>query len=78
MFFHELERVRELGYALDLEENEYGIRCVVVPIFDHTKQVIAAVSVSGPTIRMTDERLEQLHVQMKKIGKQISKRLGYR
>ncbi len=46
--------------------------------FDHTKQVIAAVSVSGPTIRMTNERIEQLHAQMKKIGEQISERLGYR
>ncbi|MBW7651962.1 IclR family transcriptional regulator [Anoxybacillus sp. ST4] len=77
MFLRELERVCEAGYALDLEENEYGIRCIAVPIFDHTKQVVAAVSVSGPTIRMTDERLEQLHIQMKAIGKQISERLGY-
>ncbi|ASA96086.1 IclR family transcriptional regulator [Anoxybacillus flavithermus] len=78
VLFHELECVRKRGYALDLEENEYGIRCIAVPIFDHTKQVVAAVSVSGPTIRMTDERLEQLYVQMKKIGKQISERFGYR
>ncbi|AKS38197.1 IclR family transcriptional regulator [Anoxybacillus gonensis] len=78
MLFQELERVRQHGYALDLEENEYGIRCVAVPIFDHTKQVIAAVSVSGPTIRMTNERIEQLHAQMRMIGKQISERLGYR
>jgi DNA-binding IclR family transcriptional regulator len=76
-FLKELIRVKEKGYALDLEENEYGIRCIAVPIFDHLGKVIAAVSVSGPTIRMTDERLEQLKPQMIEIGKQISARLGY-
>jgi IclR family transcriptional regulator, KDG regulon repressor len=76
-FLKELIRVKEKGYALDLEENEYGIRCIAVPIFDHLGKVIAAVSVSGPTIRMTDERLEQLKPRMIEIGKQISARLGY-
>lgn len=77
VFLNELAAVRQKGYALDLEENEYGIRCIAVPIFDHSGNVIAAVSVSGPTIRMTDERLEQLQAHMRHIGQQISARLGY-
>jgi IclR family transcriptional regulator, KDG regulon repressor len=76
-FLKELAQVKQKGYALDLEENEYGIRCIAVPIFDHVGRVIAAVSVSGPTIRMTDERIEQLQARMLQIGKQISERLGY-
>jgi IclR family transcriptional regulator, KDG regulon repressor len=76
-FLKELAQVKQKGYALDLEENEYGIRCIAVPIFDHVGKVIAAVSVSGPTIRMTDERIEQLQARMLQIGKQISARLGY-
>jgi len=77
VFMKELEQVREKGYALDLEENELGITCIAVPIFDHTGKVVSAVSISGPTIRMTEERLEQLHKRMITIGKQISERLGY-
>jgi IclR family transcriptional regulator, KDG regulon repressor len=76
-FLKELIRVKQQGYALDLEENEYGIRCIAAPIFDHLGKVIAAVSVSGPTIRMTDERLKQLQPRMIEIGKQISARLGF-
>jgi IclR family KDG regulon transcriptional repressor len=76
-FLKELAQVKQKGYALDLEENEYGIRCIAVPIFDHVGKVIAAVSLSGPTIRMTDERIEQLQARMRQIGKQISARLGY-
>jgi IclR family transcriptional regulator, KDG regulon repressor len=74
----ELEKVKQKGYALDLEENEYGIRCIAVPVFDYSGNVVAAVSISGPTIRMTDERIEKLQERIRYIGRQISERLGYR
>jgi IclR family KDG regulon transcriptional repressor len=76
-FLQELIHIKQKGYALDLEENEYGITCIAVPIFDHLDKVNAAVSISGPTMRMTGERMEQLQIKMKQIGKQISTRLGY-
>lgn len=76
-FLEELKQVRERGYALDLQENEYGITCISVPLFDHTGKVIAAMSISGPSIRMTDERLQQLYTRMISIGKKLSARLGY-
>jgi IclR family transcriptional regulator, KDG regulon repressor len=76
-FMKELGQVRQKGYALDLEENEYGITCVAAPIFDHLGKVIAAVSISGPTMRMTDERLDALKSIMVKTGQDISARLGY-
>jgi IclR family transcriptional regulator, KDG regulon repressor len=77
-FLQELHKIKQKGYALDLEENEYGIRCIAVPIFDHLGKVVAAVSISGPTIRMTDERIEQLKNSMIPIGHKISARLGYK
>jgi DNA-binding IclR family transcriptional regulator len=46
--------IRRQGYALDLEENELGISCISAPIFDHSGKVVAAFSVSGPSIRMTN------------------------
>ena len=77
VFIKELIQVKQNGYAFDLEENEYGISCIAAPIFDHLGKVISAVSVSGPTIRMTGERMEHLKTRMLHIGKQISMRLGY-
>lgn len=74
---HELQMVREKGYALDLEENENGITCIAAPIFNHTGKVMAAVSISGPTLRMTDDRLDQLKSRMIQTGLKISNRLGY-
>lgn len=77
VFLQELVKVKQKGYALDLEENEYGITCIAVPIFDHLGKVIASASISGPTMRMTSERLELLKGRMLEIGMQISSRLGY-
>lgn len=76
-FLRELKQIRQRGYALDLEENEYGITCIAAPVFDHLGNVVAAVSISGPTTRMTTERLNQLGPIMIQTSQQISARLGH-
>jgi DNA-binding IclR family transcriptional regulator len=53
-----LSLIRENGYAIDDEENEEGIRCVAAPIRNGSGRVEAAVSISGPTTRITRERIE--------------------
>lgn len=74
-----LKQVRAQGYALDDEENEKGIRCVAAPIMDHTGEVIAAISISGPTVRMTMERINnELTQQVVATAVSISQRLGYK
>jgi IclR family transcriptional regulator, KDG regulon repressor len=73
----ELKEIRLRGYALDLEENEYGITCIATPVFDHLGKVVAAVSISGPTTRMTKNRLNQLGPIMIQTSKELSARLGY-
>ena len=56
----EIKRTRERGYAVDDEEFAVGIRCVGGPIVDARNVMIAAVSVSGPAVRIDGERLEEL------------------
>ncbi len=77
LFLEELKKVKDRGFAVEMEENEVGISCIAAPIFDHRGMIIAAVSISGPTIRMTNERLDELKQVITKIGEQISRRLGY-
>jgi DNA-binding IclR family transcriptional regulator len=48
----DLTGIRERGYGLDEEEREKGVTCVAAPIFNHTGDVVAAISVAGPTERM--------------------------
>jgi IclR family KDG regulon transcriptional repressor len=73
----ELERVRERGYAFDFEENEVGIRCVGVPIFDYSGQVVAGVSVAGPAFQFTEERLDELAHLACRTAADISTELGW-
>ena len=48
----ELRVIRERGYGLDEEEREKGVCCIAAPVRNHTGDVIAAISVAGPTHRM--------------------------
>lgn len=74
---NELAQVRRLGYALDNEEMEEGVRCLAVPIFDRRRQVVGALSVSGPTTRMTLDRAEKLAANACAIANELSRQLGY-
>lgn len=70
--------VAEQGYAVDNEELDIGVRCVGAPIRDYTRRIIGAVSISGPSMRFTDERIEkELIPLVKKAGEEISTKLGY-
>ncbi|ABB14375.1 MULTISPECIES: IclR family transcriptional regulator [Carboxydothermus] len=73
----ELSLIRENGYSLDREEIEIGLRCVAAPIRDSQNTVVAAISVAGPSIRMTEEKIQELIVSVKEAALEISKRLGY-
>jgi IclR family acetate operon transcriptional repressor len=48
-----LERIRAQGYAIEAGENEDGVGCVAAPLFDHSGQAVAAISVSSPEFRLT-------------------------
>lgn len=76
-FFEELRGVRERGYAVDDVENEEGIRCVAVPLRDHTGTVAAAMSLSSWTLSMTLERVQELAPSLQAAGRRASERLGW-
>ena len=51
----ELAAIRDRGYGLDEEEREKGVSCIAAPICNHTGDVVAAISVAGPTGRLPRE-----------------------
>ena len=71
----ELSRIRLQGYSVDNMEHEFGIRCVAVPIFDRYSKVCAAISVSGSSLEIDDDRIEKLALLVKKQIIEIEKRL---
>jgi IclR family transcriptional regulator, KDG regulon repressor len=73
-----LAQVVEQGYAIDNEELDVGVKCVGAPIRDYTRRIIGAVSISGPSMRFTDERLvKELIPLVIRASEEISSKLGY-
>ena len=72
----ELQRIRQLGYALDDEEHAIGLRCVASAIFDENGQALAAISLSGPKARVTDGRLDELGIAVRQSADEITLALG--
>ena len=61
-----------------MEEHNIGVRCFAMPILNHSGQTIAALSVSFPTVRFTEERGQQALTLLREAVSAISHDLGYR
>ncbi|GAB4555008.1 MAG: allantoin degradation transcriptional regulator AllR [Anaerolineae bacterium] len=72
-----MEEVRVQGYALDDEEYDQGVRCLAAPIRDSFGHTIAVIGVSGPTVRLTYERIPSLAALVKACAAELSAELGY-
>jgi IclR family transcriptional regulator, KDG regulon repressor len=72
-----LEQVRRQGYAVDDEEYDHGVRCVAVPVYDFREKVVGAVGISGPSSRMTLERLQEIAAAMVEVGQTLSDRMRF-
>ena len=73
----ELKAVRSRGYAIDDEEKEEGLRCVSAAVRGHSGKLVAAMSVSGPSFRITKERIPEIGRVMMQAAGELSKELGY-
>ncbi len=73
----ELATTRERGYALDNGESTVGLRCVAAPVYDATGQMVAAMSISVPSPRMTEPRQHELLDLVLAGTAELSHRLGW-
>lgn len=67
---------RTHGYAVDMQEHTMGSCCLAVPIYDYTRKIMAAMSVSGPGL-MDNFEFETILTRMKAAAEELSKRMGY-
>ena len=72
----DLEKVRELGYALDDEENSPGVRCVAAPIFNSDGAIEAALGLSGTTYQFESASVPKIAEVVKAAARKISHGLG--
>ncbi|MFE9607467.1 IclR family transcriptional regulator [Streptomyces sp. NPDC006012] len=73
-----LTAIRERGIAVENRESNPDVSCVAAPVRDRTGQVVAALSISVPMIRWSDERLAELARLAAEGAAGLSERLGHR
>ncbi|MBW8091455.1 MULTISPECIES: IclR family transcriptional regulator [Streptomyces] len=73
-----LAAVRERGVAVEQRESNPDVNCVAAPVRDSTGKVVAALSISVPTIRWSEERQAELEELVAKGAGELSVRLGHR
>jgi DNA-binding IclR family transcriptional regulator len=73
----QLETVRRDGYAMTLEEHEVGLAAVGAPIRDLNGEVIAAITVSGPTFRINEHTIPAVAPHVMAAAAEISQRNGH-
>ncbi|MEO5633656.1 IclR family transcriptional regulator [Gaiella sp.] len=74
---HDLERTRVRGYATAVDELEPGLWAVAAPVHDAGGTVVAALSVSGPTVRLHAGLLDELGRLVRDEASAVSIRIGY-
>jgi IclR family KDG regulon transcriptional repressor len=76
--FEHLRRVAAQGYAIDHEEFVPGVACTAAPVYDADGRLVAALSISGPSFRMTPDAIENaLAPRVVAEATALSRRLGF-
>ena len=74
----ELARVRARGYATSIDELEHGLSAVAAPVFGPDGDAFGALSISGPSARLTSERITSLAPLLIEESNKLAQRLGHR
>ena len=73
----QLKKIKKQGFAIEQQEVCLGVFCVAAPIFDHSGAVVASMSISAPTVRMSDELMEKYSRLITETTGEISKALNF-
>ncbi len=73
----DLALTRRRGYAVAADELEPGLVAIAAPVHDATGRVVAAVSVSGPSVRLTPERTPEVGALLVRRARELSVALGH-
>jgi DNA-binding IclR family transcriptional regulator len=72
----ELTTIREQGYAICNDEYDIDLNGVAAPVRDHTRAVVAVVSISGPAFRLSPDRFSSIASHVQQTALKLSRQLG--
>ena len=72
----DLHAAKARGYAVDGEERNIGMRCIAAPVFNVFGEVVAGISVSGPTTRITEDRIAILAEHVMDAAADLTRAIG--
>jgi len=73
--WEEIRKTRQRGYGIDNMEIMFGVKCVGVALMNHKEQVEAGLSISAPSLRMSDERIQVFAEILQRYARDIEKKL---
>ncbi|HZG13696.1 MAG TPA: IclR family transcriptional regulator [Candidatus Bathyarchaeia archaeon] len=73
VFLEQLEQIRQHGYATSVEEREIGAAAIAAPIFNRSGKLVAALAVSGPSNRLTEEQMQMFAEPIMEAAKRMGK-----
>lgn len=74
----DLASIRKRGWSIDDEERTLGMRCIAAPIFNAHGEAFAGISISGPAVRLSDEKLAEFGPLVKNAAARITAAIGGR
>lgn len=73
----DLRDIREKGYAIAIGERVPGATTIGAPIFNYTQKVVASITISGPSERITEQKIKTFSSFAKEAARKISTLLGH-
>lgn len=72
----DITAIRARGYAIDDEEFVLGLRCVAAVVYNSQAEALCAISVSGLSVRVNDERVQTLGILVAQAARELTSSLG--
>ncbi|HEY8830566.1 MAG TPA: IclR family transcriptional regulator [Candidatus Limnocylindria bacterium] len=73
----QIEEIRRAGWATSIAEREEGLAAAAVPVHDRTGRVVGALSISGPSSRLSQARLQSVRPILEEAAQRLSGTLGW-
>ncbi|RVP56876.1 IclR family transcriptional regulator [Sinorhizobium medicae] len=71
-----VQEIRFRGWSIDDEEHTLGMRCIAAPLFNEYDEAIGGISISGPSVRVDDERLVVLGPAVRRTADELTRAIG--